>query len=205
PVGVVGIISPWNLPLLLLTWKLAPCLAGGNAAILKPAENTPMTATVLAQICSDAGVPDGVVNLVHGFGPNSAGGAISEHPDIDAITFTGETRTGSAIMKSAADSLKKTSFEMGGKNPNIIFADADLDEAVETTIKSSFINQGQVCFCGSRIYVEASAYDAFVEKLAKKTRELKVGDPFDPETYIGALVSEEHYLKVSSYLDIAKE
>jgi len=205
PVGVVGIISPWNLPMLLLTWKLAPCLASGSTAVMKPAENTPMTATVLPQICTDAGVPDGVVNLVHGFGPDSAGGAISEHPDVDAITFTGETRTGTAIMKSAADSLKKVSFEMGGKNPNIVFADSDLDEVVETTIKSSFINQGEVCFCGSRIYVEESIYDAFVEKLTAKTKELKVGDPFDPDTFIGALINKEHYEKVTSYIDIAKE
>src|SRR5699024_1851565 len=205
PVGVSAIISPWNLPLLLLTWKLAPCLAAGNTAILKPAESTPMTATVLAQICSDAGVPDGVVNLVHGFGPNSAGDAISKHPDISAIAFTGETRTGSAIMKSAADSLKKLSFEMGGKNPNIIFADSDLDEVVETTIKSSFINQGQVCFCGSRIYVEEPVFDEFVEKLAARAKQLKIGNPFDPETFVGTLISKEHYDKVNSYLDIAKE
>src|SRR5699024_11102143 len=173
PVGVVGIISPWNLPLLLLTWKLAPCLAGGNAAILKPAENTPMTATVLAQICSDAGVPDGVVNLVHGFGPDSAGDAISKHPDVDAITFTGEAKTGKAIMKSAADSLKKVSFEMGGKNPNIVFADSDLDEVIETTIKASFINQGEVCFCGERIYVQESIYEEFLEKFKLRTEKLK--------------------------------
>lgn len=205
PVGVVGIISPWNLPLLLLTWKLAPCLAGGNTAVMKPAENTPMTATVLAQICSDAGVPDGVVNLVHGFGPDSAGGAISEHPDIDAITFTGETKTGTAIMKSAADSLKKISFEMGGKNPNIVFADSDLDEVIDTTIKSSFVNQGEVCFCGSRIYVEEAAYEEFLEKFTAKTKELKIGDPFDPDTFVGALISKEHYDKVDSYLQIAEQ
>lgn len=205
PVGVAAIISPWNLPLLLLTWKLAPCLASGSTAILKPAESTPMTATVLAQICSDAGVPDGVVNLVHGFGPNSAGGAISEHPDISAIAFTGETRTGTAIMKSAANSLKKVSFEMGGKNPNIVFADSDLDEVVETTIKSSFINQGQVCFCGSRIYVEEAVFDKFVEKLAAQAKKLKIGNPFDPDTFVGALISEEHYDKVNSYLDIARK
>lgn len=205
PVGVVGIISPWNLPLFLLTWKLAPCLASGSTAVMKPAEDTPMTANALAQICTEAGVPDGVVNLVHGFGPGSAGGAISEHPDIDAITFTGESRTGTAIMKSAADSLKKLSFEMGGKNPNIIFGDADIDEVVETTIKSSFINQGQVCFCGARIYVEETVIDEFVEKFAARAEQLKIGDPFDSETYIGALISKEHYDKVSSYLTLAKE
>ncbi len=205
PVGVIGMINPWNLPLLLLTWKLAPCLAAGNTAIMKPAEWTPMTATVLAEICTEAGVPDGVVNLVHGFGPGSAGEAISQHEDVDAITFTGETSTGTAIMKSAADTLKKLSYELGGKNPNIIFADSDLDEVVETTIKSSFINQGEVCLCGSRIYVERAAYDEFLEKFVAKTNELKVGDPFADDTNVGAMVSKEHYEKVLSYMAIAKE
>ncbi|WP_028782158.1 aldehyde dehydrogenase [Thalassobacillus devorans] len=203
PVGVVGLINPWNLPLFLMTWKLAPALAAGNTAVMKPSEVTPMTATVLAQICKDAGVPDGVVNMVHGFG--ETGAALSSHDDVDAIAFTGETVTGTAIMKAAAPTLKKLSFELGGKNPNIIFADADLDDVIETTIKSSFINQGEVCLCGSRIYVERSAYDEFLEKFAAKTKELKVGDPFDPDTNVGALVSEEHYNKVVSYLDIAKE
>lgn len=205
PVGVVGIIKPWNLPLLLLTWKLAPCLAMGNTAVIKPAEWTPMTATVLMEIIKEAGVPDGVVNLVHGFGPNSAGGAISEHPDVDAISFIGEPSTGSSIMKAGADSLKKLSFELGGKNPNIIFADADLDEVVETTIKSSFVNQGEVCLCGSRIYVERSAYDQFLEKFVEKTKQLKVGKPFDADTNVGALISKEHYDRVNSYVDIARE
>jgi aminomuconate-semialdehyde/2-hydroxymuconate-6-semialdehyde dehydrogenase len=205
PVGVVGLINPWNLPLLLMTWKLAPCLAAGNTAVMKPAELTPLTATALAQICQDAGVPDGVVNLVHGFGPNSAGAALSEHEGVDAIAFTGETTTGKAIMKAAASSLKKLSFELGGKNPNIIFADSDLDEVIETTLKSSFINQGEVCLCGSRIYVERSAYDAFLEKFVAKTKELVVGDPFHPDTKVGALISEEHYNKVCSYIELAKE
>ncbi|RSL29472.1 aldehyde dehydrogenase [Salibacterium salarium] len=205
PVGVVGMINPWNLPLLLLTWKLAPCLAAGNTTVVKPAEWTPMTATVLVEICKEAGVPDGVVNLVHGFGPDSAGGAISEHPDIDAITFTGETTTGSAIMKAAAPTLKKLSYELGGKNPNIIFADSDIDEVVDTTIKSSFINQGEVCLCGSRIYVERAAYDEFLEKFAAKTKELKVGDPFDETSNVGAMISKEHYERVLGYLDLAKE
>jgi len=205
PVGVVGIISPWNLPLFLMTWKLAPCLAAGNTAIMKPAETTPMTATVLAQICSDAGVPDGVVNLVHGFGPDSAGDAISKHHDVDAITFTGEAKTGKAIMKSAADSLKKVSFEMGGKNPNIVFADSDLDEVIETTIKASFINQGEVCFCGERIYVQESIYEEFLEKFKLRTEKLKIGDPFDSDTYVGALISKEHYDKVNYYFQLAKE
>ncbi|MEX1029228.1 MAG: aldehyde dehydrogenase [Paenibacillaceae bacterium] len=205
PVGVVGLINPWNLPLLLLTWKLAPCLAAGNTAVLKPAEWTPMTATVLAQICKEAGVPDGVVNVVHGFGPDSAGAAISEHPDVDAITFTGETRTGTAIMKSAANTLKKLSYELGGKNPNIIFADADLDEVIETTIKSSFINQGEVCLCGSRIYVERPAYEEFLVKFVAKTKELKIGDPFDDTTKVGAMIGKEHYDRVMSFFEIAKE
>ena len=205
PVGVVGIIKPWNLPLLLLTWKLAPCLGMGNTAVIKPAEWTPMTATVLMEICKEAGVPDGVVNLVHGFGPDSAGGAISEHPDIDAISFIGEPTTGSAIMSAASKSLKKLSFELGGKNPNIIFADSDLDEVIDTTIKSSFINQGEVCLCGSRIYVERPAYEAFVEKFAERVRELKVGHPLDSDTNVGSLVSKEHYDRVYSYLDVARE
>lgn len=204
PVGVVGIIKPWNLPLLLLTWKLAPCLGMGNTAVIKPAEWTPMTATVLMEICKEAGVPDGVVNLVHGFGPNSAGGAISEHPDIDAISFIGEPSTGASIMKAAADSLKKLSYELGGKNPNIIFADSDLDEVIETTIKSSFINQGEVCLCGSRIYVERPIYNEFINKFAEKVRELRVGDPLAEATNVGALVSKEHYERVKSYIEIAR-
>ncbi|MFB4161262.1 aldehyde dehydrogenase [Geomicrobium sp. JSM 1781026] len=205
PVGVIGMINPWNLPLLLLTWKLAPCLAAGNTTVMKPAEWTPMTATVLAEICKEAGVPDGVVNVVHGFGPGSAGEAISAHDDVDAITFTGETSTGTAIMKAAAPTLKKLSYELGGKNPNIIFADSDLDEVVETTIKSSFINQGQVCLCGSRIYVERGAYDEFLEKFAAKTKELKVGNPFDADVNLGAMISKEHYERVLSYIELAKE
>jgi len=204
PVGVVGLIKPWNLPLLLLTWKLAPCLGMGNTAVIKPAEWTPMTATVLMEICKDAGVPDGVVNLVHGFGPNSAGGFISEHPDVDAISFIGEPGTGTAIMKSAAPSLKKLSFELGGKNPNIIFADSNLDEVIETTIKSSFINQGEVCLCGSRIYVERPVYEEFLSKFSEKVRQLKVGDPNKADTNVGALISKEHYDRVMSYLEIAR-
>ncbi|EPR30182.1 MULTISPECIES: 2-hydroxymuconic semialdehyde dehydrogenase [Geobacillus] len=205
PVGVVGLINPWNLPLLLLTWKLAPCLAAGNTAVIKPAEWTPLTATVLAEICKEAGVPDGVVNVVHGFGPDSAGAALTEHPDVDAITFTGETTTGKVIMAAAAKSLKKLSYELGGKNPNIIFADADLDEAIETTLKSSFMNQGEVCLCGSRIYVERPLYEQFLQKFVAKTKELVVGDPFDPRTNVGALISEEHYERVMSYIELAKE
>lgn len=205
PIGVVGLINPWNLPMLLLTWKLAPCLAAGNTCVMKPAELTPMTATVLAEICQQSGVPDGVVNLVHGFGPNSAGAALSEHPDVNAISFTGETTTGKAIMAAASKTLKRLSFELGGKNPNIIFADADLDEVIETTIRSSFINQGEVCLCGSRIYVERSIYEDFLDKFVKETKKLVIGDPFDPNTKVGALISEEHYHRVNGYLEIAKE
>ncbi len=203
PVGVVGLINPWNLPLLLMTWKLAPALAAGNTVVMKPAELTPMTATVLAEICRDAGLPDGVLNLVHGFGPESAGSALVEHPDVNAISFTGETTTGKIIMASAAKTLKRLSFELGGKNPNIIFADSDLDEVMETTMKSSFVNQGEVCLCGSRIYVERPAYDAFMEKFVAKTKEMTVGDPFDPKTKVGALISAEHYERVTGYIKLA--
>ncbi|MBU8566426.1 aldehyde dehydrogenase [Virgibacillus pantothenticus] len=203
PVGVVGLINPWNLPLFLMTWKLAPALAAGNTVVMKPSEVTPMTATVLAEICTEAGVPDGVVNMVHGFG--ETGAAISAHRDVDAIAFTGETITGSAIMEAAAPTLKKLSFELGGKNPNIIFGDADLDDVIETTLRSSFINQGEVCLCGSRIYVERNVYNEFLDKFTEKTKELKVGDPFEPDTKVGALVSKEHYYKVLSYLSIARE
>lgn len=205
PLGVVGLINPWNLPLLLMTWKLAPALAAGNTVVMKPAELTPMTATVLAEICRDAGVPDGVVNLVHGFGPNSAGSALVEHPDVNGISFTGETTTGKIIMASAAKTLKRLSYELGGKNPNIIFADSDMDEVIKTTIKSSFINQGEVCLCGSRIYVERSAYQTFLDKLVAKTKELVIGDPFEKDTYVGALISAEHYERVTAYIKLAKE
>lgn len=205
PLGVVGLINPWNLPLLLLTWKLAPCLAAGNTVVMKPAELTPMTATVLAQICKDAGIPDGVVNVVHGFGPNSAGSALTEHPDVNGISFTGETSTGKAIMASAAKTLKRLSYELGGKNPNVIFADSNLDEVIETTMKSSFINQGEVCLCGSRIYVERPAYEAFLEKFVAKTKELVVGDPFDAKTKVGAMIGEEHFHRVKGYIELAKQ
>jgi len=204
PVGVVGIISPWNLPLLLMTWKLAPALAAGNTVVIKPASLTPTTATLIGEICKEAGVPDGVVNVVNGSG-GLVGTAITEHKDVDAITFTGETLTGQTIMSAASKTLKKLSYELGGKNPNIIFADSDLDEVVETTLKSSFINQGEVCLCGSRIYVERSAYDAFLEKFVAKTKEMVVGDPFDPKTKVGALISKEHYDRVLSYIELAKE
>lgn len=204
PIGVVGLIQPWNLPLFLLTWKLAPALAAGCTVVIKPSEITPMTATLLMEILKEAGVPDGVVNMVHGFGPG-AGSAINKHPDIAGIGFIGQVSTGAKIMEEAAPTLKKLSFELGGKNPNIIFADVNIDEVVETTIRSSFTNQGEVCVCGSRIYVERPIFDEFVEKFAAKTRELKVGDPFDMDNDLGALVAKVHYDKVTSYLKIAEE
>ena len=203
PLGVVGLINPWNLPLLLMTWKLAPALAAGNTVVMKPSEVTPMTATRLAEITKEAGVPDGVINLVNGFG--EAGAALSNNPDVSGIAFTGETVTGSTIMKASAPTLKKLSFELGGKNPNVIFADADLEDAVATTIRSSFLNQGEVCLCGSRIYVERPIYEEFVAKLVAKTKELKVGDPLDDSSNMGSVVSEEHYNKVLGYLELAKE
>ena len=204
PVGVVGIISPWNLPLLLMTWKLAPALAAGNTVVVKPASLTPTTATIIGEICKEAGVPDGVVNIVNGSG-SVVGTGLTEHKDVDAITFTGETSTGQTIMAAGAKTLKKLSYELGGKNPNIIFADADLDEVIDTTLKSSFINQGEVCLCGSRIYVERSAYDEFIEKFVARTKELVVGDPFAPDTKVGALVGKDHYERVLSYVELAKE
>ena len=196
PVGVVGLINPWNLPLLLLCAKLAPALAMGNAVVLKPAEWTPMTATVLAEICAQAGVPDGVVNVVHGFGKDSAGEAIARHPGIGAIAFTGETTTGTAIMQAAVATLKKVSFELGGKNPNIVFADANLDEVVDASARAAFLNQGEICLCGSRTYVQRQVYDSFMEKFVAKSREHVVGDPLQPSTKVGALISREHYDRV---------
>ena len=204
PIGVVGLIQPWNLPLFLLTWKLAPALAAGCTVVIKPSELTPMTATKLMEIIKEAGVPDGVVNLVHGFGAG-AGSAINKHPDIAGIGFIGQVSTGARIMQEAAPTLKKLSFELGGKNPNIIFADVDIDEVVDGTIRSSFTNQGEVCVCGENIFVERSVYAEFVEKLAAKTRELKVGNPFDMDNDQGALVAKVHYDKVMSYLKVAEE
>lgn len=205
PVGVAGLISPWNLPLLLLTWKVAPCLAAGNTCVIKPAELTPMTATKLAEVCKEAGLPDGVLNVVHGFGPDAAGSFLTEHPNVDLISLTGETSTGKAVMKAASGTLKGLSFELGGKNPNIIFTDAELDEAVETTVRSSFSNQGEVCLCGSRIYVERPLYDTFVQKLVDKTSQLVLGDPLDPKTNVAALISTEHLERVEGFVQRAVE
>jgi aminomuconate-semialdehyde/2-hydroxymuconate-6-semialdehyde dehydrogenase len=203
PVGVAGLISPWNLPLLLLTWKVAPCLAAGNTCVIKPAELTPTTATKLAEIAKEAGLPDGVLNVVHGFGPDAAGSFLTEHPDVNLISLTGETTTGKAVMRAAAGTLKRLSFELGGKNPNIIFADADLEDALTVTLRSSFSNQGEVCLCGSRIYVERPLYDEFVAKFADRAAQLRVGDPFDPATDVGALISQEHLERVEGFIERA--
>ncbi|QZA32560.1 aldehyde dehydrogenase [Hydrogenibacillus sp. N12] len=204
PVGVVGLITPWNLPMVLLTWKMAPALAMGNTVVVKPAELSPLSATLLAEVIQEAGIPDGVVNVVHGFGPNSAGAFLVEHPGVNAISFTGETTTGKTIMANASRNLKRLSFELGGKNPNIIFADADLDEAIDMTLRSSFHNQGEVCLCGSRIYVERPVYEEFLDRFVKRTKELVVGDPFDPKTFVGPLISREHLERVMGYVEIAR-
>ena len=204
PIGVVGCISPWNLPLYLFTWKIAPALAAGNCVVAKPSEVTPMTAYLLGEICNEAGLPKGVLNIVHGLG-GSTGQAIIEHPDIKAISFTGGTATGVHIAKVAAPMFKKLSLELGGKNPNIIFADCDYDDMLDTTVRSSFANQGQICLCGSRIFVEASIYEKFKTDFVNKIKALKVGHPSEATTNIGALVSKPHLEKVMDYINIAKE
>lgn len=205
PVGVAALITPWNLPFMLTTWKLGPCLATGNTVVIKPAEMTPLTVSVLGEIAKEAGIPDGVVNIVHGFGGNSTGEYMTTHPEVDLVSFTGETSTGKAIMKNGADTLKKVSFELGGKAANIVFEDADLDKAIPVSIQAAFMNSGQVCLAGSRILVQRSIMDEFIERFKKATSELVVGDPQDGKTNMGPVVSEEHYTKVTSYLDIAKE
>ena len=204
PLGVVGCISPWNLPLYLFSWKIAPAIAAGNTVVAKPSEVTPMTAFLLGEICSEAGLPKGVLNIVHGTGP-STGQAIVEHPHIKAISFTGGTKTGENIARTAAPMFKKLSLELGGKNPNLIFADCDYDKMLEVTVRSSFANQGQICLCGSRIFVEQSIYEQFKTDFVAKVSKLKVGEPFDEETNLGALVSKAHLEKVESYIKIAEE
>ena len=204
PIGVVGCISPWNLPLYLFTWKIAPALAAGNTVVAKPSEVTPMTAYLFSEICKEAGIPNGVLNIVHGYGPK-VGSAITKHPNIKAISFTGGTNTGKEIAKIAAPMFKKLSLELGGKNPNIIFEDCDLEKAVSTSLLSSFSNQGQICLCGSRIFVQRGIYNQFKERFIKKVNQLRIGDPLSPSTNIGALVSKQHLEKVLSYIEIAKE
>ena len=204
PLGVVGTISPWNLPLYLFTWKIAPALAAGNCVIAKPSEVTPMTAFLLSELCIEAGLPAGVFNIVHGDGLK-VGAEISKHPKIKAISFTGSTRVGAEIAKVAAPVFKKVSLEMGGKNPNIIFADCDYDKMLKTTLHSSFANQGQICLCGSRIFIERAIYEKFKTDFVSRTAALKVGHPTDEKVNLGAIVSKPHYEKILSYIELAKE
>jgi aminomuconate-semialdehyde/2-hydroxymuconate-6-semialdehyde dehydrogenase len=204
PIGIVGCISPWNLPLYLFSWKIAPALAAGNCVIAKPSEITPYTAYLLGKIAQEAGMPAGVLNILHGTGPK-VGDAIVKHPKIKAISFTGGTKTGEYIARTAGPMFKKLSLELGGKNPNIIFADCDFDDMLSTTIRSSFANQGQICLCGSRIFVERPIYEKFKEAFVAKVSKSKVSFPSDPEAKLGAIVSESHMEKILSYIELAKE
>jgi aminomuconate-semialdehyde/2-hydroxymuconate-6-semialdehyde dehydrogenase len=204
PVGIVGCISPWNLPLYLFTWKIAPALAAGNCVVAKPSEVTPVTAYLLSHICREAGLPDGVLNIVHGSGPIT-GEAIVKHPDIKAISFTGSTRAGEQIASLAAPKFKKLSLELGGKNPAIIFADCDWEKMMRTTIQSSFSNQGEICLCGSRILIEESVYEKFKKEFIEKAQSLAVGDPLEANSKQGAIVSKVHFDKVMRCIDTAKQ
>jgi aminomuconate-semialdehyde/2-hydroxymuconate-6-semialdehyde dehydrogenase len=204
PIGIVGCISPWNLPLYLFSWKIAPALAAGNCVIAKPSEITPYTAYLLGKIAQEAGMPAGVLNILHGTGPK-VGDAIVKHPKIKAISFTGGTKTGEYIARTAGPMFKKLSLELGGKNPNIIFADCDFDDMLSTTIRSSFANQGQICLCGSRIFVERPIYEKFKEAFVAKVSRSKVSFPTDPEAKLGAIVSESHMEKILSYIELAKQ
>ncbi len=204
PLGVAACISPWNLPLYLFTWKLAPALAAGNTVVGKPSEVTPMTAALLGELAHEIGLPAGVLNIVQGEGAK-AGAALCTHPDVSAISFTGSTRVGAEIARAAGPAFKKVSLELGGKNPTVVFADCDLDAAVEGARRAAFSNQGQICLCGSRIFVERPIYERFKIALAEQTRALRVGDPLDPATDQGALVSRAHFDKVSAYLALARD
>lgn len=205
PIGVVGCISPWNLPLYLFTWKIAPAIAAGNCVVAKPSEVTPMTAFLLSEICIEAGLPAGVLNIVHGLGVK-VGSAITAHPEIKAISFTGGTKTGEEIARIAAPMFKKLSLELGGKNPNIIFADCDFEKMLDETVRSSFLNQGEICLCGSRIFIERPLYEKFKIAFINKVKaELIVGDPLDAATKTGAIVSKIHFEKVLSYIELAKQ
>lgn len=204
PIGVVGCISPWNLPLYLFSWKIAPALASGNCVVAKPSEITPYTAYLLSEVVKESGMPAGVLNIVHGLGQH-AGDAIVKHPKIKAISFTGGTKTGEYIARTAGPMFKKLSLELGGKNPNIIFADCDFDEMIKTTVRSSFANQGQICLCGSRIFIERSIYDRFKEAFIERVEKLTVSNPTDPNAKMGAVVSKPHMEKVLSYIELAKE
>ncbi|MBL4754439.1 MAG: aldehyde dehydrogenase [Flavobacteriales bacterium] len=204
PIGIAGCISPWNLPLYLFTWKIAPALAAGNTVIAKPSEVTPMTAYLLSELCIEAGVPPGVLNIIHGLG-NKVGASITAHPDIPMISFTGGTETGAEIARIAAPMFKKLSLELGGKNPNIIFANCNFDKMLKTTLKSSFSNQGEICLCGSRIFIEKPLYEKFKSAFVAATQLLKVGDPLNKDSDMGAIVSEAHTEKIMSYIELAKE
>ncbi len=204
PIGIVGCISPWNLPLYLFTWKIAPALAAGNCVIAKPSEITPMTAYLLSDACIQAGLPAGVLNIVHGYGAK-VGDAMSKHKKIKAISFTGGTATGRTIAAIAAPMFKKLSLELGGKNPNIIFADCDFEAMLSTTVRSSFENQGQICLCGSRIFIERPIYEKFKQAFVERVRQLKTGDPQSEDSNQGAIVSRPHYEKVLSYIELAKQ
>ncbi len=203
PLGVVGCISPWNLPLYLFTWKIAPAIASGCTVVAKPSEVTPMTAYLLSKLCLEAGLPAGVLNIVHGLGPK-VGSAIVGHKDVKAISFTGGTKTGEEIARVAAPMFKKLSLELGGKNPNIIFADCNYEEMLAATIRSSFSNQGEICLCGSRIFVERPIYEQFKRDFVTRVSALKVGDPLDADTDVGAIVSKQHFDKIMSYIELAK-
>lgn len=205
PLGVVASICPWNLPLLSMTWKAGPALICGNTMVVKPSEETPSSATLLAEAFDEAGVPPGVFNLVHGFGPGSAGEAMTQHPGVDAVTFTGESRTGAAIMKAVADGVKDISFELGGKNGAIVFEDCDFDKAVDGIVKSSFTNSGQVCLCSERVFVQRSIFDRFVAALKARTEALSIGWPDEEGVFMGSLISHEHRDKVLSYYRLAVE
>lgn len=204
PIGVVGCISPWNLPLYLFSWKIAPALAAGNCVVAKPSEITPYTAYLLGEVCNEAGMPPGVLNIVHGLG-GSAGDAIVQHPKVKAISFTGGTATGEYIARTAAPKFKKLSLELGGKNPNIIFDDCDYDDMLSTTLRSSFANQGQICLCGSRIFVQRGIYDKFKKDFVEKVSKTVVANPDNPKATLGAVVSKPHMEKILSYVELAKE
>jgi aminomuconate-semialdehyde/2-hydroxymuconate-6-semialdehyde dehydrogenase len=204
PVGVVGVVCPWNLPLLLMTWKVGPALACGNTVIVKPSEETPATATLLGEVMKAVGIPDGVYNVVHGFGADSAGAFLTQHQGVDAITFTGETRTGEAIMAAAAKGVRPVSFELGGKNAGVVFADADFEQAVAGITRSAFENCGQVCLGTERVYVQRSIFDRFVQALKAKAEALKIGPPEEPGVGLGPLISREHQQKVLSYYERAR-
>jgi aminomuconate-semialdehyde/2-hydroxymuconate-6-semialdehyde dehydrogenase len=205
PLGVIGVITPWNLPLLLLTWKVAPAMACGNVVVVKPSEETPATATLLAEAMHDAGIPNGVYNVVHGFGPGSAGEFLTQHPGVNAITFTGESRTGAAIMKAVAPTVKPVSFELGGKNAAIVFADCNFEEAIRGLSEAVFLNTGQVCLCVERVYVERKIFAEFVNALKRNAEGLHSGWPLDAKTNLGPLISAQHREKVLSYYRLAKE